>query len=346
MLSPDQLLKKTAERFPSFAGASMHFIDEGGSDRQFYRFKTLSGETLILVHYNTEKAENKYYAEHAHFLKAHSIHVPEVMEHDAENHLLWLQDLGEKNLWSQRHEPWSVRRPLYESVLLDVARLHQISLTAVTATGITLQKEFDQDLYFWEQDYFLENALGGLFNIDLKTRQRLASSIPLQQLAKNLAALPRQLIHRDLQSQNIMLLADQPWLIDFQGMRAGLAPYDLASLLCDPYVSMPATEREKLLAFYQNEMQRRDFIFPFDFKKVFWQCAAQRLMQALGCYGFLSLNRGKLKFQQHVTPALNGFREVLKNLHPEDRMEELEEIVSLIPSPFQPFNSSTSRSDL
>ncbi len=288
----------------------MHFIDEGGSDRQFYRFKTPSGERLILVHYNTEKAENKYYAEHAHFLKAHSIHVPEVMEHDTKEHLLWLQDLGEKNLWSQRHQPWSVRRPLYESVLVDVALLHRISLTAVTAAGITLQKEFDKDLYLWEQDYFLENALGGLFNVDLKIRQHLASSRPLQQLAKNLAALPRQLIHRDLQSQNIMLLADQPGLIDFQGMRAGLAPYDLASLLCDPYVSMPASEREELLAFYQNEMQRHSFSFPFDFKKVFWQCAAQRLMQALGCYGFLSLHRGKLKFQQYVTPALHGFREV------------------------------------
>ncbi|MBX9578630.1 MAG: phosphotransferase [Chthoniobacterales bacterium] len=346
MLTPDQLLKKTAERFPAFAGASMNFIHEGGSDRQFYRFKTPSGEGLILVHYNPEKAENNYYAEHAHFLKAHSIHVPAVMEHNAQEHLLWLQDLGEKNLWSQRNQPWDVRRPLYESVLVDVARLHRIPLTAVTAAGITLQKEFDKDLYFWEQDYFLENALGGLFNIDLKTRENLASSRPLQQLATSLAAQPRQLIHRDLQSQNIILLADQPCLIDFQGMRAGLAPYDLASLLYDPYVSILATEREELLAFYQDEMQRHDFVFPFDFKKVFWQCAAQRLMQALGAYGFLSLHRGKAKFQQHVTPALNGFREVLKNLHAEDRMEELEKVLSLIPSTFQPFNPSTSRSDL
>ncbi len=319
----------------------MHFIDEGGSDRQFYRFKAPSGERLILVHYNIEKAENKFYAEHAHFLKTHSIHVPEVIEHDTKEHLLWLQDLGEKNLWSQRNEPWSVRRPLYESVLVDVALLHRISLTAVTAAGITLQKEFDQDLYLWEQDYFLENALGGLFKIDLKVRKNLASSSPLQRLAKNLASLPQQLIHRDLQSQNIMLLAEQPWLIDFQGMRAGLAPYDLASLLCDPYVSMPSNEREELLTFYQNDMQRNGFIFPFDFKKVFWQCATQRLMQALGCYGFLSLHRGKLKFQQYVTPALHGFREALQNLYPEDRLEELEEVLSLIPSTFHPLNSST-----
>jgi aminoglycoside/choline kinase family phosphotransferase len=330
MLPPDQLLKKTADRFPSFTEASMQVIDEGGSDREFYRLKALSGEQLILVHYNPEKAENNHYAEHAHFLKAHLIHVPAVMEHDAKEHLIWLQDLGEKNLWSQRNEPWNIRRPLYESALVDVALLHRIPLTTATAASITLQKEFDQELYLWEQDYFLENALGGFLKIDLKTRQNLASSRSLQQLAKNLAALPRQLIHRDLQSQNIMLVGDQPWLIDFQGMRAGLAPYDLASLLCDPYVSITATEREELLAFYQHEMQRYGFSFPFDFKKVFWQCAAQRLMQALGAYGFLSLHRGKQKFEKYITPALETLLEVLKNLHPEDRLEELKEVLNSI----------------
>lgn len=327
MLSPDQLLKKTAIALPAFAGALMRVIDEGGSDRQFYRLKGLSGESIILVHYNPEKAENNFYAEHAHFLNARDIHVPQVIAHNPEEHLLWLQDLGEKNLWSQRHEPWSIRRRLYESVLIDVARLHRIGLTEATAAGITLQKEFDEELYLWEQDYFLQNALGGLFKIDLKTRKNLASSSSLQQLAKNLAALPRQLIHRDLQSQNIMLVGDQAWLIDFQGMRAGLAPYDLASLLCDPYVSMLPAEREELLLFYKNEMECHGFSFAFDFKKVFWQCAVQRLMQALGAYGFLSLHRGKEKFRQYVEPASRLLHEALTHLHGEDCLEELEKIL-------------------
>jgi aminoglycoside/choline kinase family phosphotransferase len=330
IFTPNQLLKKTADRFSSFEGASMQFIDEGGSDRKFYRLKAPSGERMILVHYNPEKAENSYYAEHATFLKAHAIHVPEVIEHDTKEYLLWLQDLGEKSLWSQRHEAWSVRRPLYESLLVDVARLHRIPLTEIRNAGITLQKDFDEELYRWEQDYFLEHALGGLFEIDLTTRQQLALSAPLKKLSINLAALPRQLIHRDLQSQNIMLVDDQPWLIDFQGMRAGLAPYDLASLLFDPYVSLLTTEREELLVFYQNEMKHHGFIFDFDFKKIFWQSAAQRLMQALGAYGFLTLHRGKAKFQHYIVPALHRFREVLENLPSENRLTNLEEIVNQI----------------
>ena len=57
-------------------------------------------------------------------------------------------------------------------------------------------------------------------------------------------------MHRDFQSQNIILREGQAYLIDFQGMRPGLAEYDLASLLYDPYVSLTNAERGELKNFY------------------------------------------------------------------------------------------------
>lgn len=324
---PDQLLTKTSEYFPGFSGAAFHPIYEGGSDRQFYRITSRSGNSLILVHYNAEKAENKEYAAHAQFLKNQLLHVPEVLAHNPEERLLWLQDLGEKNLWSQRNEPWEVRRPLYELTLIQAAHLHRIPLTTAIEAGLTLQPAFEKELYQWEQNYFIEHALGGLFGIDTSTRKHLASSEALQRLSAGLAMLPRQLIHRDLQSQNIILSQEKAWLIDFQGMRAGLAPYDLASLLCDPYVSITAAEREELLKFYQEEMKRHDIILPLNFERIFWCCATQRLMQALGAYGFLSIQKGKTAFRQHVAPALLRLREALSKLDPEDHLEELSELL-------------------
>ena len=330
MLSPDNLLKKTSDRFPEFAGASLDPIYEGGSDRQFFRCKNSQGATLIAILYNTEKAENKYYAEHAFFLKKQGLHVPKVLGHLPEEHLLWLQDLGERNLWSQREASWEIRKPLYEATLIQAAKLHRIPLETAWKAGLTLQPAFDEKLYQWEQEYFIKNALSGLWNIDEKKRNAIAISEPLSRLRSSLAALPRQLVHRDLQSQNVILFENQVWLIDFQGMRAGLAQYDLASLLYDPYVVITPTEREELLAFYEEEMSRHGMELPSHFRKVFWQCAVQRLMQALGAYGFLGLHRDKPKFLNHVTPALNHLREVLKNLHPEDRLEELEEVLNSI----------------
>lgn len=328
MLSPDQLLKKTEERFPTFHEARLQPIYEGGSfTRHFYRVQNPQKESLILIQYSAEKAENLYYAEHALFLKKQGINVPQMLGHDEKELLLWLEDLGEKSLWSQHAEPWHNRSIFYQAALAQLACFHRISLSEVVSSGITLQQPFDQDLYFWEQNYFLEHALGGLFGIEKNITDKLASSEPFQKLASTLAALPRQLIHRDFQSQNIIFFNNQAYFIDFQGMRAGLAPYDLASLLYDPYVSLSLNEQEKLLNFYQQEMMHHRFSFDFDFKKVFFQCAVQRLMQALGCYGFLSLHHGKKKYLDYVAPALKNLREVLPQLAPEDRLEKLEDLL-------------------
>ena len=79
-----------------------------------------------------------------------------------------------------------------------------------------------------------------------RRKRRCASSrtLPaLQAIAERLASFPRVLVHRDFQSQNIIVREEEAYLIDFQGMRPGLAEYDFASLLYDPYVNLTKSER-------------------------------------------------------------------------------------------------------
>jgi aminoglycoside/choline kinase family phosphotransferase len=135
------------------------------------------------------------------------------------------------------------------------------------------------------------------------------------------------LVHRDFQSQNILVRNGSAVFIDFQGMRPGLAQYDLASLLCDPYVTISAEERSCLLEYYTKILEESGAHVDGDFDRVFWQCAVQRLMQALGAYGNLSLNLGKPHFRDHVAPALIRLREALSCLHPEDRLDELTALI-------------------
>ena len=102
-----------------------------------------------------------------------------------------------------------------------------------------LQPGFDESLYLWEQNYCLENCLGLYFQIPAAAMKRLREHPAFIDLAKRLASYRRVLIHRDLQSQNIIVWDEQAYLIDFQGLRPGLPQYDLASLLYDPYVNLP-----------------------------------------------------------------------------------------------------------
>jgi hypothetical protein len=43
---------------------------------------------------------------------------------------------------------------------------------------------------------------------------------------------------------------------------------------------------------------------------MFYLCAAQRLMQALGAYGNLSRNQGKPQFTKHIPAAIENLRHV------------------------------------
>jgi aminoglycoside/choline kinase family phosphotransferase len=83
-------------------------------------------------------------------------------------------------------------------------------------------------------------------------------------------------------------------------MRAGLAGYDVASLLYDPYVNMTEGEREELAAFYALLAGRKD---ANAWHAELQACARQRLMQALGAYGFLGVVKGKAPFLRHIPVA-------------------------------------------
>lgn len=296
--------------FPRLEGAAVKItpIEKGGSDRKFYRVACGGEQVLILVKYNLGREENRHYARIADFFAAHGIRAPRIYFHDAEEGLIWIEDLGARDLWSYRHEPWLVRRAFYESALDAAATLHTLPQPARAEIESDLPTEFDAALYRWEQRYFVENCLSRIFGFDVARVEELAHLPALAEMAERLGALPRVLVHRDFQSQNIIVRNDAAYLIDFQGMRPGLAEYDLASLLYDPYVTLAPAERADLLSYYRNVRQQRRDPLAGDSDEILRLCGIQRLMQALGAYGFLGLVKGNRAFLAHVPAALRTLR--------------------------------------
>ncbi|MDB6156060.1 MAG: Aminoglycoside phosphotransferase [Chthoniobacteraceae bacterium] len=306
----DNLLDKTFSRFPHFdsPNAKVQLLEKGGSDRKFYRIAAAGGISLILVKYGNLRDENRHYVAIAQFLTGIGFRSPQIFFHDESEGLIWMEDLGDRDLWSYRDEPWAVRRALYENTLDGLLTLHTRAHVAYNGHPPTLQAEFNTELYRWEQNYFFENCLGRFFNIDTETLAEACDRERLEQIAELLAAKPRVLVHRDFQSQNIVIKEGAACFIDFQGMRPGLAQYDLASLLHDPYVSLSESERAELLAYYIQGLRELGFEPAPDFEETFRLCAMQRLMQALGAYGFLGLVKERPRFLEHIPPALKSLR--------------------------------------
>ena len=309
----DLLVRRTRKHFPllDVAEIQINAIQKGGSDRKFYRIRCSAEQALILVKYNTERQENRHYVTIANFLSEHRIRVPEIYFHDATEGLIWLEDLGERDLYGYRGESWLVRRAFYESALDQIAILHGLPESVCGKMKQHLPAEFNSELYLWEQNYFFENCLGRYFKIDEAKLAPLAALPALQKIAEHLASFPRVLVHRDFQSQNIIIRNSQAYLIDFQGMRPGLAEYDLSSLLYDPYVDLSQTERAELVRYYRGRRFENGFAIDGDFDLRLRLCAMQRLMQALGAYGFLGLVKGHEHFLKHISAALKSLQRIV-----------------------------------
>jgi aminoglycoside/choline kinase family phosphotransferase len=292
-----------------------------GSDRTYSRLFFNDADSAILVHYDPKRVENRYYADIAEFFHDIRVPAPRLIRHDPERCLIVMQDLGDKDLWSFRQADWQIRQILYRKTLTVVHRLHSFPEEDFPRNRVRLMEGFGPDLYRWERDYFRDHFVKGVCGIplDLSFQQELETE--LSALAERLSGTKRSLVHRDLQSQNVMISDGEPFLIDFQGMRLGSFFYDLGSLLYDPYVDFSDEERDELLSFYYGLSKQG--LDRATFRNYFWEASVQRLMQALGAYGFLGLNRGFGAFLEHIPSGLRNLQWAATRVTSLPRLREL-----------------------
>src|SRR5947207_5728776 len=200
------LVRRTRMHFPRFDVAEIKIapINKGGSDRKFYRIHCSPDQTLILVKYNLEREENRHYVQIADFLDGHDIRVPRIYFHDPTEGLIWIEDLGERDLYSYLDESWLVRRVFYESAIDQILKLHSLPESVCAEMKEHLPAEFNAALYRWEQKYFFDNCLSRYFRIDESKRKELGVLPRLRESPVLLAGLAMVLVHRDFQSQNII----------------------------------------------------------------------------------------------------------------------------------------------
>ena len=290
-------------------GQGVDEIEKGGGTRRFFRVRA-SGKPAILCFYDDSKTENFLYADLARFLRKIDVPAPEVFFHDAGARVLVMQDCGSADLWTLRQNASSETATAYRSALAEIAKLHRDGLTNLGETEI-MRDGFNADYYKWEREYFLVNAAKEGHKLCITGNARADLEAELSALANRILALPPQLVHRDFQSQNILWRDGRARFIDFQGMRVGTGFYDVASLLFDSYVEIDDSERAELFDFYceqigvcENEKTSAE--------KAFLDAAAQRLMQAIGAYFFLSAKMGKPQFRKFALPALENLKTVAK----------------------------------
>jgi aminoglycoside/choline kinase family phosphotransferase len=278
---------------------SMTPIKKGASGRTVARVQSVGRDPFIGIHWKPERPDSENFVPVGRFLKKCKLNVPEIFYENRNKRVALVQDLGDVDLLSMKDQPFSVRKPYYRAALVQIDQVFY----ARPPKELELMPPFDESMYRWEQEYFMEHLVEDYLGMDSGPLKR---SEELMALAKGLGASAKHLVHRDFQSQNIMIHEGTAWLIDFQGLRRGRQEYDLASLLYDPYMNHSAEERESILDLWEEISEDRPAV------STLRDCAIQRLMQALGAYGNLVENKGDEWYQEHIPTAAGLLQELVK----------------------------------
>lgn len=283
---------------------------QAGSQRLFVRIRETAGRhrSFILVVWDSKDEDWRRFLNISKEVSPHVPFLPEIYASDSRRGLILEEDFDDRTLHRVVSEAKEDEKVIVDTYHRSLDALCAWQSLDVEVSPTVALRSMDIGTFLWETDYFArrcivdfcgcEQTLGDAWE---KERRRLARAA---------ASLPKTFIHRDFQSENILLTGTGVRFVDFQGARLGPPAYDVASLLYDPYIPFLTIERTARLFDYYCSLDFRVKVYRHDFDL----CAAQRLMQACGAYGNLSIHKGKTRYREFMPVALERLEGVMERL--------------------------------
>lgn len=276
-----------------------------GSDRKFYRFSK-RGQKYILLHDTALEDNFIRYIKAQQFLATEQIGVPTLYYYDISNRLAVLEDLENCSLEEvtscENQEVITSYRQVIDFLVYFQSKGHRV----LPSYPVLCDRTFNNTMLRWETWYFRTYFLGLLNGVsDAKSCLLLPE---YKQLAHSFTKTPQTLIHRDFQAQNIYVTASGVKIIDFQELQEGPMAYDIVSLIRDPYANLSDMQCRELLEYYQHQILQQSGVMIT--AQMVFSASLQRLLQALGAYGYLACVKGKKIYLEHIPVALRQLHDV------------------------------------
>lgn len=271
---------------------------KAGSDRSFLRISPEQDDSLssILILWNSSDADWNRFITIQKEVASQITLLPEIYAIEESHGLILEEDCGRHTVkdFCQNETNSESVEILYKKILKMLIQWQDIDVGISPEIGTRIM---DKEMFLWETDYFATHCVSEYFGLDSMLNDQW--DIDREKLADSVALLSRVCLHRDFQSENIVLHNGTIKFVDYQGARLGAAEYDLASLLFDPYVSVLNDDLRKKLFDYYVQTSGRSIT-----RETFCMAAIQRLCQALGAYGNLSLHKNKEQYKKYIPLAL------------------------------------------
>jgi len=252
------------------------------------------------------------------------VRVPKLFAALPEHGVLVVEDLGETLAERLLRDPAS-RDALYRRAVQDLAAAQQ-KLQSLPARSIVANRSFDRELLSWEIEHFREWGVEAL-GTRLSEEEKSAFARAQQHLVESLLGLQQGFCHRDYQSRNLLVLADDSiaW-IDFQDALLGPRAYDLVALLQDSYQRFDERFVAARLSDYAEARglsadEAVALSFEFDLITV------QRKLKDAGRFVFFERTRGDPSYLPFYIPTLQLVLGALARLAEKTELSSLKGLV-------------------
>ncbi len=250
--------------------------------------------------------------------------VPEIYLDAVSDGAVLLEDLGDETFVARiEGVSTEVMEAWYGAAVDLMVRMHD-RMWPVPEGCLAATRAFDYDLLRWELDHYREWGAeahrGRTLDPDLRGRLDRV----FDDLANEIAALPRGFVHRDYQSRNLMIKGDDPipqniTIIDFQDALVGPRVYDLVALLNDSYVDVPGEMQTRIISRYAVA---RD-IDPEELAQEFDLVTVQRKLKDGGRFVFIDRVKGNPNFLPFVEKSFGRVRSALERMPGHDDLRKI-----------------------
>ena len=267
------------------------------SVRAYYRIAAADGRTHMLAYYPEEVRHQLARFLGAYDVLANHVSIPEVTQH-ADVAVLQ-HDVGDRTLFDVLHEDREEGLRLYRAAIDLLAGFQ-------SAGRCELNAPFTAEFFFNEltmaRDYYVEQLMGG---------SGTALEPIMKTICENVARHPYVLCHRDFHGQNLHVINDTIYLIDYQDLRMGPDTYDIASLLRDRGVArIIGDDTEIELVEHYAEVAGATG----DVRRRYFETLLQRSIKILGTFSAQPILRGRMHYLDFIPATLESIRRCIEEL--------------------------------
>jgi aminoglycoside/choline kinase family phosphotransferase len=235
--------------------------------------------------------------------------VPGVIDIEGNDRVMLIQEVGDCKL-----QDWLGQSTLeqkgkaYGNAIELIVRIQELTEVVLSSESICSKLAFDEAKLKWELDFFFKNHFDRHLAVELSPERRQAIDNEFTGLCRELAALPRVLVHRDYHARNLMMRDGKIFIIDHQDARMGPESYDLVSLIADPYAGIEQGLARDLVGYFVElkAASRLPLSSVGQFRDGLELATVQRMLKAVGTYSSQAALYGNLVYLPFIAPAVKS----------------------------------------